>query len=242
MRPPAAPATIEGSTRAWEIVDGTVGVEADEAEAADDPQPTADRQWLIQCKRERAIGPKKLADYMGDLPAAVDPPLHGVIFAAACDFSIKARDEFRRIAREKGLSEAYLWGRGEIEDMLYQPKNDHLLFAYFGVSLSRSDLEGAGQDIGVARERVLVDRQAGAGGDLVLGDDDFRILPRQHDRLAACRDGAAQDRRHDNRRLFRPERCRKQQEQSCQPDLLQDAVSSPLMNHVPGLPQPRFTR
>src|SRR5258705_372371 len=30
---------------------------------------------------------------------------------------------------------SHLWGKGEIEDMLFQPKNDHLLFAYFGVSL-----------------------------------------------------------------------------------------------------------
>jgi hypothetical protein len=28
-----------------------------------------------------------------------------------------------------------LWGKAEIEDQLFQPKNDHLLFAYFGVSL-----------------------------------------------------------------------------------------------------------
>ncbi len=34
-----------------------------------------------------------------------------------------------------GVGESYLWGKGEIEDMLFQPKNDHLLFAYFGISL-----------------------------------------------------------------------------------------------------------
>ena len=33
------------------------------------------------------------------------------------------------------MIEAHLWGKGEIEDMLFQPKNDHLLFAYFGISL-----------------------------------------------------------------------------------------------------------
>jgi hypothetical protein len=28
-----------------------------------------------------------------------------------------------------------MWGKGELEDQLYQPKNDNLLFAYFGISL-----------------------------------------------------------------------------------------------------------
>jgi hypothetical protein len=27
------------------------------------------------------------------------------------------------------------WGKGELEDLLFDPSNDHLLFAYFGVSL-----------------------------------------------------------------------------------------------------------
>jgi hypothetical protein len=57
------------------------------------------------------------------------------VFAAACDFSKRARDVFHDGIRALGVSEAYIWGRGEIEDLLYQPKNDHLLFAYFGFSL-----------------------------------------------------------------------------------------------------------
>jgi hypothetical protein len=52
-----------------------------------------------------------------------------------CDFSKSARDAFRTKTREFGLAEVYLWGKGEIEDMLFQPKNDHLLFVYFGISL-----------------------------------------------------------------------------------------------------------
>jgi hypothetical protein len=48
---------------------------------------------------------------------------------------MKARDVFRAKIRELGIDEAYLWGKGEIEDMLFQPKSDHLLFAYFGISL-----------------------------------------------------------------------------------------------------------
>jgi len=33
------------------------------------------------------------------------------------------------------LEEFHIWGKAELEDMLFLPKNDHLLFAYFGLSL-----------------------------------------------------------------------------------------------------------
>lgn len=33
------------------------------------------------------------------------------------------------------MKEFYLWGKADLEDMLFQPKNDHLLYAYFGISL-----------------------------------------------------------------------------------------------------------
>jgi hypothetical protein len=103
----------------------------DEDEDPVDAAPDT-RLWLIQCKREKAIGPKKLREYVEAFPAE---PLYGVIFAAACDFSKQARDEFDAVCRERGYSEVYLWGKAEIEDLLYQPKNDHLLFAYTGISI-----------------------------------------------------------------------------------------------------------
>jgi hypothetical protein len=37
--------------------------------------------------------------------------------------------------RGHGISEVHIWGKVEIEDQLVQPKNDNLLFAYFGISL-----------------------------------------------------------------------------------------------------------
>jgi hypothetical protein len=94
-----------------------------------------DRVWLIQCKREKQIGPKKLVAYFDAIGAEEASQLYGIVFAAACDFSKAARDAFRHKTRSMGLAEAHLWGKAEIEDMLYQPKNDHLLFAYFGISL-----------------------------------------------------------------------------------------------------------
>jgi hypothetical protein len=92
------------------------------------------RIWLIQCKRCKKIGPKDIERYIDEIRA--DEKIHGVIFAVACDFSKKARDVFFAKLREKGMSEGFLWGKAELEDMLFQPKNDYLLFAYFGVSLT----------------------------------------------------------------------------------------------------------
>jgi hypothetical protein len=100
----------------------------------EDRAPTT-RLWLIQCKREKTITPKKLGEYLEGLPQSRDEPIYGLIFAAACDLSKTSRDLFRTKAREMGFSEAYLWGKGEVEDQLFQPKNDHLLFAYCGFSL-----------------------------------------------------------------------------------------------------------
>lgn len=94
-----------------------------------------DRLWQIQCKREKVITPAKLEKYLDEMiPDSADVP-YGVIFAAPSEFSKKTRDLFRRKLREKSVQEFYLWGRADLEDMLYLPKNDHLLYGFFGVSL-----------------------------------------------------------------------------------------------------------
>ena len=89
---------------------------------------------MIQCKRERSIAPAKIEKYLRELPGSEDG-VYGLMFFAACDFSKAARDRCYVVARERGFSEVHLWGKAEIEDALFQPKNDHLLFAYFGISL-----------------------------------------------------------------------------------------------------------
>ena len=61
--------------------------------------------------------------------------LYGVLFVAPCDLSKAARDAGRAWCRDRGVQETHIWGRAELEDQLFQPKNDHLLFAYFGFSL-----------------------------------------------------------------------------------------------------------
>lgn len=108
----------------------------DESEGEDENSPPIQKTniWLIQCKRQKEIGPKEIETQLTAIK--LDSPLHGIIFAAACDFSKKTRDVFITKIREMGVSEGYLWGKAELEDILFQPKNDHLLFAYFGISLS----------------------------------------------------------------------------------------------------------
>jgi len=97
---------------------------------------TEERIWLIQCKREKSIPPKKIEKYLKDILTQNKEPLHGIIFIAACNFSKKARDTFISEIRKEGIKEFQIWGKAEMEDMLFQPKNDHLLFAYFGISLT----------------------------------------------------------------------------------------------------------
>lgn len=123
--------------RGYEIMPGVADAvqEADETdEEGAGEAPTPDRLWLVQCKREKAIGKTKLSRYLEGLSQSAGR-IDALLFVAACDFSKDARDAFRDKARQLGLAEAHLWGKAELEDQLFQPKNDHLLFAYFGISL-----------------------------------------------------------------------------------------------------------
>ena len=123
--------------RAFEAV-GSGSEFAEDEEDADAAALAAgltDRRWLIQCKRERTIGPTALERHLGKIAPDEIEGLHGIIVAAACDFSKATRDKFRAWCAQQLIAEHYLWGKGEIEDQLFLPKYDHLLFAYFGFSL-----------------------------------------------------------------------------------------------------------
>jgi hypothetical protein len=65
---------------------------------------------------------KKLTNYA---KAIVGTDFYGVMFAACCDFSKRARGSF--LMRIQGVQEIYVWGKAELEGVLFQPKNDHLL-------------------------------------------------------------------------------------------------------------------
>ncbi|MBI4090733.1 MAG: restriction endonuclease [Candidatus Komeilibacteria bacterium] len=91
-------------------------------------------RWMIQCKREKELGPTRIKMIIEDAVDEDDPP-HGYILAAPANFSKRAYDLFRSTLVERGVQEFHLFGRAELEDMLYMPKNDRILFAFFGVSL-----------------------------------------------------------------------------------------------------------
>lgn len=125
--------------RAWERVEGGSSEEPEEGEDSNDSSPepatpSEGRLWVFQCKREQKIGPAKVRKILEDFFKGEARP-YGYVFAAAADFSKATRDAAADLLRKNGVSEFQLWGRGELEDLLIQPKNDNILFAYFGISL-----------------------------------------------------------------------------------------------------------
>jgi hypothetical protein len=90
-------------------------------------------RWMIQGKREKTLTPSAVRKILADVDAN-DPP-YGYILAASAVFSKASYDLFREELRKKGVMEFYLWGRSELEGMLHLPKNDRILFTFFGISL-----------------------------------------------------------------------------------------------------------
>lgn len=121
--------------RAYEVLPAPEPTIDGEDDQEDAPHPMDGNLWMIQCKRERELGPKRLEKIIKDAVNADAPP-YGYILAAPANFSKTAHDKFRESLRTRGVMEFYLWGAGELEDMLYQPKNDHILFAFLGISLT----------------------------------------------------------------------------------------------------------
>ena len=109
--------------------------ESDEEESDELPERRNERLWIIQCKREKNITPKKMTECLKEIFLRNKEVPYGFIFAACCEFSKKTHDVFREFMLKKRVQEFSLWGKSSIEDKLFLPKNDHLLFAYFGISL-----------------------------------------------------------------------------------------------------------
>ncbi len=109
-------------------------LEEDDQEVNRVGNPMEGNLWMVQCKREKEIGPTKVAEIIDQGVDRNSPP-YGYILAASVNFSKKSYDIFRSKLRGLGVMEFYLWGKAELEDMLHMPKNDRLLFTYFGISL-----------------------------------------------------------------------------------------------------------
>lgn len=119
--------------RAYEKAASTSTDENEEDGEVDEIHPMEGNLWMIQGKREKEIGPKKVKSIISDVNEK-NPP-YGYILAASVNFSKKSYDIFREELRKKGVMEFYLWGKAELEDMLHLPKNDRILFTFFGISL-----------------------------------------------------------------------------------------------------------
>lgn len=119
--------------RAYEKNSKSISSENDDNEEIIEFHPMEGNLWMIQGKREKEIGPEKIKRILND----IDPnnPPYGYILAASVNFSKKSYDTFREILYKKGVMEFYLWGKAELEDMLHLPKNDRILFTFFGISL-----------------------------------------------------------------------------------------------------------
>lgn len=118
--------------RAYEKV-GRNSSSENEDEETEEVHPMEGNLWMIQGKREKEIGPKRVKQILADVNPQ-NPP-YGYILAASANFSKASYDVFREELREKGVMEFYLWGKAELEDMLHLPKNDRILFTFLGISL-----------------------------------------------------------------------------------------------------------
>jgi Restriction endonuclease len=96
-----------------------------------------ERTWLIQCKRERKIGPAQLKKYLDDIAEIERSGLYGIIFAACCDFSKRARDIMAEWCRENNLAEFQIWSVSDIETMLSAKKRP-FAFRFFWYFASNS--------------------------------------------------------------------------------------------------------
>lgn len=155
--------------RGWEIVP-TTELETSDGEDDEEVIPSdTDRRWLIQCKREKSLGPAKVKAILDSISKEERENLYGLVIAASCNVSKKSRDLLREQCRDAGIAECHVWSRAEIEDMIFQPKNDGLLFAYFGISLTirRRSVKSR------LRFRLAAKRKAYRA----LGHDDWEFRP-----------------------------------------------------------------
>lgn len=120
--------------RAYERTDADITENDEENSSVEVHHPMEGRVWMFQCKREKEIGPARVAAIISEGVNPKAPP-YGYILAAPANFSKASHDKFRNELRKCGVMEFYLWGRAALEDMLHLPKNDHVLFTFFGISL-----------------------------------------------------------------------------------------------------------
>src|SRR5262245_4400393 len=150
---------------------------SEDAEESPMEAVTEERIWSIQCKRHKRITPKLMRTIVGESVPDLQQPPYGLVIAAACDVSAETMAAFHDERVKRGVTEGHLWTKAHIEDLLFRPDYDHLLFAYFGISLGtkrRSRLQQIQSAITVKRKILrALERESVAElthGDLLLRD------------------------------------------------------------------------
>ena len=103
------------------------------------------------------------------IPDAEQAP-YGLIVAAACDVSAQTMAAFREETVTRGVVEGHLWTKARLEDLLFLPENDDLLFAYFGISLGirrRSQLRRIREFITLKRKLLRAFGEKSISGTLM---------------------------------------------------------------------------
>lgn len=148
--------------RAYEKVEQETRNEEEDEEVAP-VHPMDGNMWMIQGKREKGVGPKRVKEIIDEIDSTNTP--YGYILAASANFSKKSYDVFRDELRKKGVMEFYLWGKAEMEDMLHLPKNDRIPFTFFGISL----VSRKRSQVSAIRSTVVIKNKL----IRALGDDTF---------------------------------------------------------------------
>jgi hypothetical protein len=119
-----------------------------------------------------------------------DKAPYGLIIAAACNVSAATMAIFRQRALERGVTESHVWTKAQLEDMLFLPENDHLLFAYFGVSLGirrKSQLQSIRSLITIKRKLIRATASESPRGakrkELLVRDASDEVYP-YHEEVA----------------------------------------------------------
>jgi len=92
------------------------------------------RRWAIQCKRYSAF---RKPDATSVIDAIIKREIPDVILLIlGCDPTKKVIEHYIEYAKKCGIAEPRIWTASTLEAILYNQRKD-LLFAYFGISLSR---------------------------------------------------------------------------------------------------------
>lgn len=174
---------VEGVTHRAYLSAGDASGDAEESpmEAV-----TEERIWSIQCKRHKRITPGLMRTIVGESVPDLKQPPYGLVIAAACDVSAETMAAFHDERVKRGVAEGHLWTKAHIEDLLFRPDYDHLLFAYFGISLGtkrRSRLQQIQSALTIKRKILrALGGESVAGlthGDLLLRDVEDTKYPFQ---------------------------------------------------------------